>query len=185
MTILAADDHPLIRMSFEWSIPDLIPQARLIQCASFEEVLTTLEQQPIDLIILDIDMPDTQNSQMMTLIRAKQPQVLILIYSGLDELVFALPYIKAGADGYLAKSAPQADLKTAITALLNKGKYVSPSVQQLVLNNLGKKDQSWGENPLQSLSPNEQKVLNLMAEGKWTKDIADILKLKATTVSTY
>ncbi|GAB4021715.1 response regulator [Spirosoma koreense] len=185
MTILVADDHTIIRLGLELYLTDILPDANIILCETFPDVLEALDKQEVDLIVLDIDMPGSENSQMIRQIREKIPRILILIYSGLDEKIYALPYIRAGADGYLSKNAPHPEFEVAITSLLNQGKYVSREVNQLMLSKLGQKHPNMADNPLQSLSPGERKVLQLLVEGKWTKDIASTLKLKSTTISTY
>lgn len=185
MTLLIADDHPIIRVSLKYHIPQFLPEANVLLCETFPEVLTTLDQQAVDVVVLDIDIPGSENTRMMKLIREKQANVLILIYSGLDKTVYALPYLQTGADGFLSKTASYSDFEVAITALLRQGKYFSADIQQLWLSKLGEQQKSLPDNPLQTLSEQEKKIAQLMTEGKWTKEIAAILKLKGNTISTY
>ncbi|GAB4020328.1 response regulator [Spirosoma koreense] len=185
MTILLADDHPMIRMSLRYHLIELLPEAIVITCESFTSALAILDQQAVDLAVLDIDMPGSEYSQMIHLVREKQPHILILIYSGLDEKVYALPYLQAGANGFLSKNAPESEFAVAITTLLNQDKYVSREVHQLLINKVGEKRHRTAANPFHKLSQSEQTVLQLLTQGKWTKDIAVAMNLKENTVSTY
>ncbi|GAB4027499.1 response regulator transcription factor [Spirosoma koreense] len=185
MTILIADDHTIVRLGLELHLSDILPEAEVLLSQSFPEVLDILQQHAIDLIVLDVDMPGSENSKMIEKIRRLRPEVLILIYSGMDEQLYALPYIKAGADGYLSKNAPFSELTEAITALSEHGKYVSRVVQQQMLHSLGQAEPNLSGNPFQSLSQRERTVLNLLLEGKGTKLIANTLQLEQSTVSTY
>ncbi|GGH43949.1 response regulator [Dyadobacter endophyticus] len=185
MKILIVEDHPLIRMGLKLLISESESKATVTQCDTFPEGLILLDQEKFDLLILDIDIPGGENIKMMNMIRSKQPDIIILIHSGYDEQVYALPYIKAGANGFLSKQASQDEFKTALKAVMSKGKYVSYQVQQILLNTI--KDNNFGKvmNPITSLSPNEMRVMQLLTEGKWTKEIAAIMNVKENTVSTY
>jgi two-component system invasion response regulator UvrY len=122
---------------------------------------------------------------MMEVVREKQPDILILIHSGYDEETYALPYMQAGADGFLSKQASQEEFQAAYKALVNRGKYVSYRIQQTLLNNLGDNNSKKLKNPIMTLSPREILVMQLLTEGKWTKEIASLLNVKENTISTY
>lgn len=185
MKILIIEDHPLIRMGLKLLITESESRAVVTQTDSFSEGLALLDEEKFDLLILDIDIPGGENINMMGMVRAKQPDIIILIHSGYDEQVYALPYIKAGANGFLSKQASHDEFKAALKAVMSKGKYVSYQVQQILLNTI--KDNNIGKaiNPITSLSPNEMRVMQLLTEGKWTKEIAAIMNVKENTVSTY
>lgn len=185
MTVLLADDHTIVLKGLQLQLCETLPEATVVLCQTFPAVLQALCEQPVDLIVLDIVMPGSIKSQMIQLIRAKQPDILILIYSGLDEEIYAIPYITAGADGYLSKHDPYTEFNVAISVLLERGKYVSPNVNQLMLNRLYGKSEKTVDNPIENLTKGELEVLKLIAEGKWTKEIAAILRVKPTTISTF
>jgi len=185
MNILIIEDHPLIRSGLKHLIYKSDPRATVSQTDSFPSGLLILANEKFDLVILDIDIPGGENIRMMEMIREKQQGIKILIHSGYDEKVYALPYMQAGADGFLSKQAQEEDFHTAFHALLNRGKYVSYAVQQSLLVNLGESGTRKAKNPLTTLSPREMLVMQLLIEGKWTKEIAAILDLKENTISTY
>ena len=185
MNILIIEDHPLIRMGLGHLISDTDPKANVTAADSFPSGLAMLDKEKFDLLILDIDIPGGENIRMMELVRQKQSDIIILIHSGYDEQVYALPYMQAGADGFLSKQASQDEFQAAYKALINKGKYVSYRIQQTLLNNLGDNSTKKLKNPIMTLSPREMLVMQLLTEGKWTKEIASILKVKENTISTY
>jgi two-component system invasion response regulator UvrY len=179
MNILIIEDHPLIVLGVKMIISDFDPQAKIDHLNSFPESLTYLATKATDLIILDIDIPGSENLKMMGMIRELQPNIIILIHSGYDEHHYALPYIQAGADGFLSKQASPDEFTTALKTVLKRNKYVSYNVQQSLLNNSGTDSHNL------NLSPGEMRVMQLIIEGKWTKEIASIMNLKQNTVSTY
>lgn len=185
MNILIIEDHPLIRMGLGHLISDTDPKANVTQADSFPLGLSMLDKEKFDLLILDIDIPGGENIRMMELVRQRQPDIIILIHSGYDEQVYALPYMQAGADGFLSKQASHDEFQAAYKALVNRGKYVSYRIQQTLLNNLGDNNSKKLKNPIMTLSPREMLVMQLLTEGKWTKEIASILKVKENTISTY
>jgi len=185
MNVLIIEDHPLIRMGLKMLISDCDPKAILHQAESFPLGMSILEKETIDIVILDIDVPGGENIKMIDRIREKQKEVAILIHSGYDEHVYALPYIRAGADGFLSKQASPDEFKAAWSALVGKRRYVSYRVQQLLLTNIAENDSQKASNPILTLSPRELLVMQLMSEGKWTKEIAAIMDLKENTISTY
>jgi len=184
MNILIVEDHPLIRMGLEILILNAQPDAGISQSDNFPDGLVLLKKEKFDMLILDIDVPGSENIRMMEMVREIQPAILILIHSGYDEQVYALPYLQAGADGFLSKLTSQDEFDAAFTALITKGKYTSDKVQQIMLDSISSPD-SKTKNPITSLSPQEMRVMQLLLEGKWTKEIAAILNIKENTVSTF
>lgn len=185
MNILIIEDHPLIRLGLRQLIAESDPKATISQADNFPTGLSLLDSEKFDLLILDIDVPGGENIRMMEIVRKRQPEILILIHSGYDEDVYALPYMQAGADGFLSKSSSHEEFQSAYKALINRGKYVSYHIQQTLLNNLGDATSKKLQNPIMTLSPREMLVMQLLTEGKWTKEIALILKVKENTISTY
>ncbi|WP_254411157.1 response regulator [Dyadobacter diqingensis] len=185
MKILIVEDHPLIRSGLKHLLLEATPDATVTQATTFPLGLTMLDKEKFDLLILDIDIPGGENIRMMEIVRQKQPDIMILINSGYDEQVYALPYMQAGADGFLSKQATEDEFYAAYRSLLSKGKYVSHRVQQTLLTSLGSNGIKKTKNPLTTLSQREMAVMQLLTEGKWTKEIASILNVKENTISTY
>jgi two-component system invasion response regulator UvrY len=148
MNILIIEDHPLIRLGLRQLIAESDPKATISQADNFPTGLSLLDSEKFELLILDIDVPGGENIRMMEIVRKRQPEILILIHSGYDEDVYALPYMQAGADGFLSKSSSHEEFQSAYKALINRGKYVSYHIQQTLLNNLGDATSKKLQNPI-------------------------------------
>lgn len=181
--ILIADDHTVVRYGMARIILEMFPEAITAEAENFSELLTALDGQKFDLLVLDINIPGGNNLQMIDVIRLRQPQVKILIFSGYDEQVYALRCLQAGANGYLMKQSPEEDIRRALTAVLQKEKYSSPAVKQQLLNSMIEKKTQ--DNPLKTLTDREMEVLHQMVKGLTTANIAAHLSLQISTVSTY
>ncbi|MCF0054206.1 response regulator transcription factor [Dyadobacter sp. CY356] len=182
--ILIVEDHAIVRMGIDFLITDLFQPVDVHQASNFTSALALLHKNVFDLIVLDINIPGGENSRMINKIRAIQPSVKILVFSGSEEEIYALHYIHAGANGFLSKGASEDEYRIAIMAVLNNGKYISSKVQQQMVKNI--LDSKYvSSNPLEDLSKRELEVMHLLAQGKWTKEIATLLNLKETTISTY
>lgn len=185
MKVLIIDDHSLIRRGLKADILDIEEDAKVYLAETFEEGISVLGSEQVDIVILDIDIPGGKGVQMIDLIRAKNRAILILVHSGYDEKEYALPFLQAGANGFLSKKASSEDFANAIQTLIANRKYISPSVQKILINTLGSGHVKHLRNPVLRLSPRELLVMKLLSEGKWNKEIALIMNLKPNTVSTY
>ncbi|WP_353719450.1 response regulator transcription factor [Dyadobacter sp. 676] len=185
MKFLCIEDHPLTLLGLKTVFAELYPEAAVSYADTFDEALVILEHERFDLAVLDIDIPRGENISMMKLMRERQAGLPILIYSAFDERVYALPYLQSGADGFISKQASREEFCNAVGAILDHGRYVSHEVQQIFLSSVAGAGGRLRGNSIVSLSPRERRVMQLMAEGKWTKEIAAIMNLKENTVSTY
>ena len=185
MNVLIIEDHPLVSKGVKMAIMEVNEAARIFEAGTFAEGMSVIEQKKIDILLLDIDIPGGEGTGMVGKIREKQSNILILVHSGYDENIYALPFIRAGANGFLSKKASHEEFVTAWTTILRNRKYVSTSVQDQLLENLVDQTGKSTSNPFLSLSPKELQVLQMMNEGKWNKEIAAILNVRENTVSTF
>jgi two-component system invasion response regulator UvrY len=179
MNVLIVEDHPLFVIGTTLTIKDFDPKATIQTATTFPDGIKLLEKEDFHVIVLDIDLPGGENLKMMEIIRKIRPHVNILIHSAFDENLYAMPYLQAGADGFISKQATPEDFKTALNTLMDGRKYLSYELQQSLLTNIGE------PNPTVHLTPSELQVMHLLIEGKWTKEIAHLLNLKQNTISTY
>ena len=121
---------------------------------------------------------------MIKSLRAVQPGVPILVYTGRDEKLNAISYIKAGTNGFLSKNSCEEELVKAIETVLEGKRYFSGELWQLIISNFSENN-SPGANPMESLTKRELEITELLISGKWTKEIAETLDLKETTISTH
>jgi two-component system, NarL family, invasion response regulator UvrY len=184
--ILVVEDHDIVASALELLITDHFHSATVRKVNAFPKALRLLESgQMADLIILDVDIPGGESYGMVASLRDKQPNVRILIFTGQDEKKHALKFLGVGANGFVPKNSDKSEVGLAIRTVMNDQKFVTAAAQQLITHNFFEKlnpAKSTSETPL---SPREKEVLELLLQGKWTKEIASELKLKLTTVSTH
>ena len=182
--ILLVEDHAIVRLATKVLVQELLHPVKVMEAATFGETLAAVNANTFDLILLDINIPNGEGFNMMPKIREIQPKVLILIFSSLEEQIYALHYIKAGANGFLSKNSSQNEIKRAILSMFESGNYLSQAVQQQLLKNT-LENKTNGENPLKYLSQRELEVMDMLLDGYWTKEIAIHLNLTESSVSTY
>jgi two-component system invasion response regulator UvrY len=182
--ILLVDDHPIVRTALQSIVRKVVKESNVIHAGTLQEAETLIVQHPFDLVILDLSIPGSIGAGMIPILRKLAPDSPILICSGRDEHVNAPHCITMGANGYLPKSASDEETETAIRTVLQNNKYLRPQVQAQILDNF-LHSRPLLPNPIESLTPREREVMELLIMGKWTKEIAELLNLKFSTVSTH
>ncbi|WDF67902.1 response regulator transcription factor [Sphingobacterium oryzagri] len=184
--ILIADDHSIVRLGASFIIKELIPDATILQAETYDEVYNELKKDSVDLILLDINMPGGNNIKVVKEILEIQPQVKILIFSSYEENLYALRYISAGASGYLHKNTAMSELKNAIQSITTRGRYMSEAVKELYIQKLTTSKSSFdGKDQLRKLSNREMDVAKHLIKGLGILDVANLMELSSSTVSTY
>lgn len=182
LSILLADDHSVVRHGISLILKGSFDNLDIAHADDFLKTLQLLKTQDFDLVILDISIPEGKGIQMVELIKGIQPLVKILIFSAHEEELYALRYLKAGADGYLNKLSSETEFQEAFNSMIKNGNYVSQSIKnQIVSNTLNKKS----DNPLELLSNRELEIARLLVRGEGNLEIANKLELQNSTVSTY
>lgn len=185
--ILIIEDHEIVLWALTAIIEEKITDSELHRAPTFAHGVNYLEKKSVSLVVLDIDVPGGNSPQMITILRKIQPQVRILIYTALNEEDTSVKYLTAGADGFLSKKAPFDAIEEAIMTVLAGKKYMSSQTQNLIAQNYLK-------NPYKKLkydynnvvvTPREKEILYLLLNGKWTKQIAEELGIKWSTVSSH
>lgn len=173
--ILIVEDQVIVQMGLEILLEESFHSYQIEIASSFFEALDYLNKEEVSLIILDINIPGSENSKMLEKFRNIQPSVKILVFTGLQQEIYAEHYINAGANGFVSKIDDERQLITAINKILAQENHS----HQLGIENKAAKDL------FSELSSREQQVVHLLIQGKYTKEIAVTLDLKVSTVSTY
>ncbi|MFA7429848.1 MAG: response regulator transcription factor [Rhodospirillaceae bacterium] len=203
MKFLVADDHPLVRRALSLSLEHIRAGATLLEAASAAQALAHVAAHPdIDLVLLDLSMPDSEGFDVLRQIKALLPGVPVAVVSADESAETALRALSSGAAGYLPKSLPEDVLRAAISLILAGGMYV-PS---LVADAAGTGSASarrpvapavttpiypaGGGNGRQApgaaaLTVRQREVLDLVIEGLSNKEIADRLTLAEATVKVH
>jgi DNA-binding NarL/FixJ family response regulator len=184
MKTLLIEDHSIVRYGVARILHHISPDVSIDELEDFDEALKRLGRERYDLVILDINIPNGSNLQMIPLMRLKQPDIKILVFSGFDERMYALRYMREGADGYLMKNSPNQEIIDAIRCILNNEKYVSANIRRQLLQNVHHGQQA-NNNPLESLSDRETEVMQYLLQGHTIGEIARTMNLHVSTVSTY
>lgn len=184
--ILIADDHSIVRLGASVIIKENFPQAEIFQAQTYPEVYQLLKKELFDLILLDINMPGGNNIKVIKEVLDIQPSVKILVFSSYDESLYALRYISAGACGYLNKNTAMSELNNAISSIMTRGKYMSEHVKELYVQKLTTSKSSYNKNnPINKLSNREVDVAKHLIKGLGILEVATLLDLSSSTVSTY
>lgn len=179
---LVADDHSIVRNGLAMIIKSSFEPVILYQAGTFQEVQTHVAEIKIDVLILDISFPEGNALRILPGLKALQPDMKIIMFSSFEEEVYALRYIKAGADGYLSKLSTPEVIQNALNALIRDGKYTSDKIKDKIVDSYMLKK---SDNPLDELSKREMEIATLLVKGYGNLEISNELDLKATTVSTY
>lgn len=182
--VLIAEDHPLLIIGIESMLMESIPDATVYKAADFNKALSLLEKHTFDLLVMDINLPHGDKVGMVEAVRLKQPNILILVCSSYEEHLYALPFLKAGANGYISKTASSEEFKTAVEYVLNSKIYASPAVLNnmfgILFNTKGSDSSA-----LDKLTVKEVEIAKLLTKGLSTKEIGEHINLSASSISTY
>ena len=181
ITFLLADDHSLMRQGIVFILEDIELDFEVVHASTLQKALEAVKSNPIDIAIIDAHFPDGNSLSILPEIKTINPDIKIMIFSGIDENVHVLKYINAGANGFLSKLSEEDDVKTAIQRMLQFGEYISPVTQALLINSVRNPKLV---NPLLSLTEKEMTIAQMYAEGLGNLEIANKLEVKQNTVST-
>ncbi len=178
---LLADDHSIVRQGMEIVISDIVPHARVYQTSSLHQVLELIESKGVEVAIIDAHFPDGNSLHILPQMKTANPDLKILIFTGLEEELHGLKFIKAGANGYLSKLSEEEEVKQAITTFIEKGEYFSDLLRNLMVQFVYNPDLI---SPINSLTKRELQIAELYAEGYGNLEISNTLNIKQNTVST-
>ena len=152
------------------------------EAGSYSEVREALRVNPCEVLVLDLNLPGRGGLEVLATLREADSPIKVLIVSMFPEDQYALRCLRAGAQGYLNKAGDPSELVTAVRAVMQGRKYVTPAVAQMLVENLA----SPSTDALHvSLSERELQTLLKIASGKRLSDIAEELMLSPKTVSVY
>ena len=180
--ILIADDHAIVRAGLKQFIAGEKDMVVSGEAADGMETLACVRNAECDVVLLDISMPGKNGIDTLRQLKRSRPDLPVLILSAYSEQQFAVSLLRAGASGYISKESASEQLVTAIRTVIGGGKYVSPSVAQVLVSDLS----SETDKPLHgTLSKREFQIFYRLASGESVSRIAEELFLSVKTVSTY
>jgi DNA-binding NarL/FixJ family response regulator len=184
--VLLADDHRLMRSGLRLVIERHPKFAVVGEADDGRQALAMAESLEPDVIVMDIGMPNLNGIEAARQITEKHPGISIIMLSMHSDEGYVLRALKAGARAYLLKDSAEEDLTRAIEAVRDGKSFFSPAVSKLLLDDYIRKLQRAGtEDSYDLLTGREREVLQLVAEGKSSKEIAGLLNLSTYTVETH
>jgi two-component system response regulator NreC len=181
INVLLADDHVMVRKGFRL-ILETQSDIRIVgEASNGREAVELAESLQPDVIVMDVAMPELNGIEATRRIITAAPRARVLALSMHKDSVYVREILRAGARGYLVKDAVDSDLLNAVRAVARGEGYLSSAVSDAVLSDYRKHVRD----PLDLLSSREREVLQMIAEGKTNKDIANSLNLSVYTVDAH
>ena len=184
--IALADDHTVLRAGLKSLLERQRDFEVVGEATDGRELLQVVDETTPDVVITDIGMPRLNGAEATSQIVRKHPGTRVIVLSMHSDEAYVLRALKAGARGYLVKESAEADLMTAIRTVHAGKAFFSPSVSALLVEDYVRQMRDRGmEDSYELLSTREREVLQLVAEGKSNKDIANLLGLSVYTIETH
>jgi two-component system response regulator NreC len=184
--VLLADDHTLIRAGLRMVVAAQPDFTVVGEANDGREAVALAEQLKPEVVVMDIGMPSLNGIEACRQVHELLPQTQIVMLSMHSDEGYVLRALRAGAKAYLLKDSAEADLPNAIRAVVAGKSFFSPAVGKVLLEDYMRKlERTGGEDSFDLLSPREREVMQLVAEGKSSKEIANLLSLSVYTVETH
>lgn len=184
--VVLADDHALVRAGIRALLGGIAGVEVVGEAQDGHEVIQLVDKLRPRLVLMDIAMPGLNGLEATARIVKSHPGTAVIILTMHAGEEYALQALKAGASGYLLKDADLAELELGISAVARGETYLSPAVSKLLVADYRRRAAGQEHpDPLERLTSRHREVLQLVAEGHTTKDIAVKLKLSVKTVETH
>lgn len=183
MTIIIADDHPLFRGALRQALLGMADQPAVVEAGDFDAARVAAKQSPdADLMLLDLSMPGASGLSGLITLRAEHPGLPLVVVSASDDAATIRRALGLGASGFISKSAPIEEIREAIAAVLEGNIYTPGGYQRGT-----EQDAEIGDliNRLRTLTPQQSRVLSMLAEGLLNKQIAYELGVSEATIKAH
>lgn len=174
--VLLVDDHSLVRKGFRRMLEDEAEFEVVGESPNGLDAISKAQELSPDVIVMDMAMPELDGVQACQEIHRRQPEIKIMILSMFADDSYVRNAFAAGASGYMLKDAMENDLPRSIRLIADGGTFLSPGLRYTRMEE---------DIDLQQLTPRERQVLQLIAQGKSNKEIANLLGLSVNTVSVH
>ncbi len=180
--IAIVDDHAIVRAGLRQFFADQPDFSVVAEAANGRDALAIVRAGEIDVMVLDISMPEQNGVDTLAAIKLRAPELPVLILSGFPEAHYATTLLRQGASGYLNKDCDPEEIVKAIRTVFRGRKYISVGMAERLAEGLV----AGGDKPLhEQLSERELQVFLRLAQGQTIGHLADDLSLSVKTVSTY
>jgi two-component system response regulator NreC len=183
--IMLADDHAMLRHGLSKSLQNEEDIEVIAQAKDGRSTVELAKELKPDIVIMDIGMPDLNGIEATRQITKDCPKIKIVALSMHSSKNFIIEMFKAGASGYLLKDCEFDELIHAIRVVIDDKTYISPTISDVVVENYMRQFPETKDSSFSILSKREREVLQLLAEGKTTKQIAKRLHISSKTVEVH
>jgi two-component system, NarL family, invasion response regulator UvrY len=180
--VAIVDDHAIVRAGLRQYFSEQVDLRVTGEASNGREALDLVRLGDLDVMVMDLSMPDQSGVEALAAIKARRPELPVLILSGFPEAHYATTLLRQGASGYLNKECDPEEIATAIRTVARGRRYITPAVAELLADNVA----GGGDRPAhESLSERELQVFLRLAKGETVGHIAEHMFLSVKTVSTY
>ena len=183
MQIVLADDHSLVRAGLR-SLVEMLGHTVVAEAGDGHAALRLIERHQPDAAMLDITMPGLNGFELAARVVAVSPKTRVLILSMHADPAYVSQALRIGVAGYLLKGGTPEELRVALDAVARGDKFLSPSISQQIVNGYLKNAEP-SVDPLAALTARQREILQSIAEGRSTKEIAAVLGVSIKTVETH
>jgi DNA-binding NarL/FixJ family response regulator len=184
-SILIADDHPLVRGALRAATASAVADAQIAEAEDLRSTIAQLEAHEVDLVLLDLHMPDSGGLAGLVALRTQFPGVIVLVVSAQQEIAVVRRALDFGAAGFVPKTASPEEIAAAIRSVLDCGSWVPERLRDELRRQRSDPGDVALAHKLASLSEQQFRVLGLVAQGRLNKQIADQLGIQLTTVKAH
>jgi len=181
--LLLADDHALVRAGFHALLDKVAGMEIVAEAGDGQQALELIQKHEPDVVILDLSMPRLSGLAVLKVARETFPRVRFIVLTVHGNEEYAIQALRAGASGFIPKSAAGSELETAIRAVARGDDYLSPEIPPTVLLKYLKQQAAHPDYHI--LTPRQREILQLIAEGDSTKKIAQRLNINVKTVESH
>lgn len=180
--LVIVDDHSMVREGLRMLIENEADIRIVGEAGNGKEAVSLLKQTPVDVVVLDIALPDKNGIEVLKDLKHVSETVRVLMLSMHAEDRFGVRSIQAGASGYITKGSASEELVNAIRTVHRGGKYIPARLAEILVDEIG-----YGRELRQHerLSDREFEIMLMMGRGNSRAKIAETLNISAATVSTY
>ena len=184
LRVLLADDHELVRAGIR-ALLEKMPDVEVVgEASNGREALELVKSQLPNLVLMDIAMPELGGLETLPRIIKNFPAIKVVILSGHVTEDYVSRALRSGASGYMVKDAAAVELELVLKAVAQGKIYLSPLISRIIINSY--MERAGGElSPLERLTSRQREILQMIAEGKNTKEIASTLEISVKTVEAH
>ena len=185
-SILFADDHTLLRQGLISLTQNFsfIDKDRIYQAANGREAVNFVKKTQPELIVMDVSMPEMNGLEAVDIIKSQFQEIKVLMLSHYNNEPYVIRALKAGADGYMLKDAAVNELQDGLKDIIDGNMYISPDIDQNIIAKINSSEDG-AIDALDILTSRQRNILQLIAEGHSTKDIAEKLFLSVKTIEAH